>query len=142
MSPTRNHLIEQFLESARALGKAMWVGREQCFRQFKLHPAQVRVLYFIKHHQPVTIKQIAEVMKTTPSAATQLTDGIVKAGYIQRQRHASDRRKVSAVLSKKGEEKFAQFRKDHLKRMTELLSPLSDRELTQLITIQKKVTSA
>jgi len=120
----------------------MWVGREQCFRQFKLHPAQVRVLYFVKHHQPVTVKHIAEVMKTSASAATQIVDGIVKAGYVERQSDDQDRRKAHIFLSAKGKAKFAKFRKDHLERMAELLSPLSNRELEQLITIQRKITSS
>ncbi|MBI4426545.1 MAG: MarR family transcriptional regulator [Candidatus Kerfeldbacteria bacterium] len=139
MPPQRHALTEQFLESARALGRAMWAGKERCFREFKLHPAQVRILYFVKHHGPVTVKDMAQVMGTTSSAATQLIDGVVRAGYLERVEDSRDRRKVQIQLSAKGRAKFAKFRKDHLAWVAKLLSPLTDRELEQLIAIQKKV---
>ncbi len=139
MSLLRRALIEQFLEAARALGKTMWAGKEACFREFKLHPAQVRLLYFVKHCGPVTVKDIAKVMGATSSAATQLVENSVKIGYLEREHDAKDRRKVHIRLSDQGHAKFEKFRKDHLAWVRKLLAPLSDRELEQLISIQKKV---
>lgn len=119
----------------------MWAGKEQCFKRFNLHPAQVRVLYFVKHHQSVTVKEIAEIIGASSSAATQLVESVVKAGYLERTPDQHDRRQVHISLSAKGREKFDEFRKDHLARMATLLSPLSDRELTELVSIQRKVAA-
>ncbi len=117
----------------------MWAGKERCFREFHLHPAQVRILYFVKHRGSVTVKDIADVMGATSSAATQLVESMVKVGFLERKHDARDRRKVHVGLSDKGKAKFQKFRKDHLAWVRKLLSPLSDRELEQLIAIQKKV---
>lgn len=139
MHPKRQALIERLLESSRSFGRMMWAGRQGCFKRFNLHPAQVRILYFVQHRGSVTMKEIAESMDATGGAATQLVEGVVRAGLLERSVEREDRRKVHIVLSHKGEKKFAQFRKDHLAWVAKLLSPLSDRELEQLIAVQKKV---
>ena len=139
MANSRQVLIEEFLESARHIGKIMQAGRGRCFTEFNLHPAQIGLLHFVKHRGSTTMKDIAEAMGTTPSAATQLIEGIVKTGYLVRKRDPHDRRIVHLKLSAKGTDKFEKFRKDHFVIMRKLLSPLSDRELATLIAIQKKM---
>ncbi len=139
MHPKRQALIERLLESSRSFGRMMWAGRQGCFKRINLHPAQVRILYFVQHRGSVTMKEIAEAMDATGGAATQLVESVVRAGFLDRSVDRGDRRKVHIVLSPKGEKKFAQFRKDHLAWVARLLSPLTDRELQQLIVTQAKV---
>lgn len=141
MASPRQALIESFIDTTRQFNKAVMAGKELCFRHFNLHPAQARMLTFVMHQQPVSIKQIAAAMGTTSSAATQLVESVVKTGYLRRTRSTADRRTVDVVLSAKGTAKFAHFRKDHVTRMRTVLNVLSDRELTQLIAIQKRIVA-
>ncbi|MFH0829053.1 MAG: MarR family winged helix-turn-helix transcriptional regulator [Candidatus Kerfeldbacteria bacterium] len=137
----RRSLIEGFIESTKAISNLIMAGKQTCYKHFNLHPAQARVLYYVIHNQPVTVKSIAAAMETTSSAATQIIDSIVRAGYLVRSKDRIDRRKVIVTLSAKGKAKFVRFRNDHLTRITAQLRSVGDRELKQVIALQRKVAS-
>lgn len=139
MASARQALIERFIDTARQFAKTVMAGKELCFKHFNLHPAQARVLTFVMHRQPVSIKDIAAAMGTTSSAATQIVESVVNSGYLRRMRGTHDRRKVEIVLSAKGTAKFTKFRKDHAARTRKVLRVLSNRELAALIAIQEKI---
>ncbi len=140
MTRRRRLLIESLLDTMKDASRAVSAGREQCFKHFKLHPAQVRVLHYVMQNQPVAVKDIAQSMGTTSSASTQVVDAIVDAGYLTRTSDPSDRRRVVVRLSAKGTSKFRSFRADHLRRVTATIAPLSDRDIASLITLLGKVT--
>lgn len=139
MPPHRKQLIEEFMGSVRALGRALWADRADCFKHYKLHPGQVRVLYFVLRQQHVAVKDVAKVLGTSASAATQLVDSLVKAGFLARVSDPSDRRRVVLTLSAKGRAKFEKFRGEHLAMVAKAFTPLTDGELSTLIRIHRKV---
>lgn len=141
MTSHRRSLIESLLETMKDASRAVSAGREQCFKHFKLHSAQVRVLHYIMQNQPVAVKDIAQSMGTTSSASTQMVDAIVRAGYLSRTRDPHDRRRVVVRLSAKGTAKFRSFRADHLRRVTTTVGRLSDREISSLVALLRKVTA-
>jgi DNA-binding MarR family transcriptional regulator len=51
---------------------------------------------------PLTIAQLAAATETTNAAATQLVNGLVRAGYVTRERSANDRRSVVVTLTAAG----------------------------------------
>lgn len=139
MASKRQALLVQFLESSRSLVRMVSAGRERCFKRFKLHPAQVGLLYFVMRRGSVTMREISEAMDATGGAATQMVEGMVKLGYLDRRHDPKDRRVVHVALSRKGITRFERFRRDHLERLTATLAPLSDEELSHLIRLQEKV---
>ena len=51
---------------------------------------------------PLEAGPLAEQLGTSPSAATRLVDGLVKRGWVERARDASDRRRVQVQLTDAG----------------------------------------
>jgi DNA-binding MarR family transcriptional regulator len=51
---------------------------------------------------PLTIAQLAAAAETTNAAATQLVNGLVRAGYVTRERCANDKRSVVVTLTAAG----------------------------------------
>ena len=139
MHRNRTQLIEQFQENIRAIGRKLWHGADQTLMRCKIHPSQARLLYLMHKQGKTTIKELATILGTTPSAATQLVEGLVEASLVTRKADRKDRRVTWLDLSAKGKKTFTTFHRVHLRRLTELLQPLSDTELATLTTIQKKL---
>ena len=139
MLNTRSQLIEQFQENIRAIGRKLWHGADQTLQKCTLHPSQARLLYLMHKKGKTTIKELAAVLHTTPSAATQMVEGLVEARFVMRTADTKDRRVTWLALSAHGKKGFTRFHQAHLRRLTELLRPLSTADLAQLTSIQKKL---
>jgi DNA-binding MarR family transcriptional regulator len=140
MPNTRTQLVEQFQEGIRAISRQLWSGADQCFTRLKLYPGQARVLHLIYHKVRTNVKDLAAALGTTPSAATQLVETLVQSGLVKRKIDNKDRRVVRLEISRKGSATFNAFHREHLRLLTRLLKPLSNQELSQLISIQQKLT--
>jgi DNA-binding MarR family transcriptional regulator len=54
-------------------------------------------LEFLLNNGPVTPGQLAEHLKVTTAASTQIVDRLERAGHVARERRANDRRKICVV---------------------------------------------
>jgi DNA-binding MarR family transcriptional regulator len=61
-----------------------------------------RAMRALADQGPLTIAQLAAATETTNAAATQLVNGLVRAGYVTRERSANDRRSVVVALTAAG----------------------------------------
>jgi DNA-binding MarR family transcriptional regulator len=61
-----------------------------------------RAMRALADQGPLTIAQLAAATETTNAAATQLVNGLVRAGYVTRERSANDRRSVVVTLTAAG----------------------------------------
>ena len=58
-----------------------------------------RAMRALADQGPLTITQLAAATETTSAAATQLVSGLVRAGYVTRERPANDKRSVLVALT-------------------------------------------
>ena len=61
-----------------------------------------RAMRALADQGPLTIAQLAAATETTNAAATQLVNGLVRAGYVTRERSANDKRSVVVALTAAG----------------------------------------
>jgi MarR family transcriptional regulator, organic hydroperoxide resistance regulator len=61
-----------------------------------------RAMRALADQGPLTIAQLAAAAETTNAAATQLVNGLVRAGYVTRERSANDKRSVVVTLTAAG----------------------------------------
>jgi len=141
MNINRKHKIEALLEAMRPIKRHMEFTSS---RTDKAHvtPAQWGVLIFVKDKGECSIKDIANELKITSSATTQLVNGLVASGYLCRQPSDVDRRAVSLSLSKEIKAQMGTLREAALQKMFHLCDVLSDRELEQLIVLHQKIAGA
>lgn len=140
----RKELLMDVIEDLSLMRRKMMQSREHCpvgHKSLSQHPthAQMGILFMLEHKGMLSLKDIASHMQTTSSAATQLTNGLVEAGYIARKEDGEDRRKTSLSLTAEGKKKIGEMKKAHIEHFTKILSPLTDDELKQWQTIQHKI---
>lgn len=81
-----HHLAEQYTPGAQGLSKR-----------------ETEALLFIGAHVPCVMKEIAEALHLTSSAATATVDKLIGKGLVSRFRSEADRRFVSVELTRKGQ---------------------------------------
>jgi|SRR3989338_295293 len=138
---TRTQLIEEILHSFHAIRNITKTKSLHLGDQSHITHSQWFVLKMIEHFNKRSIKDIAEAMEMSSSAATQLVDPLVQGGYVIRQEDPEDRRLVQLELSPKGKKHIAATKNKRINEMAEIFDALSDSELKEYLHLQKKLLS-
>jgi len=93
---------------------------------------QIQTLMFIKHEQPVRMRQLADELHISPGSATLLADRLVESGWLIRTQVGNDRRIICLELSAEAGKKFAAMRARRLKQAGLMLDKLGAKELKEL----------
>jgi DNA-binding MarR family transcriptional regulator len=135
----REDLLTKLAEDVALLRRRMWTCTPANPPPGVPTKAQAGLLFLIAHEDAPTTKALAERIGTTPSAVTQLIDGLIKERLVIRTEDETDRRKVRLSLSDEGKRRLKEMKKIHLEAITKLSSSLSETELDQLHTLLKKM---
>jgi len=135
----RKEKIQNLFEGLMALKKVIGTRRERFLKQTDLSSQQMHILYMLAHEDRLTVKDVAAMMGITSSAATQIIEGLVKSGYVERIRDNEDRRVVHLQFSAQGKTNFENFKKAHMERIGLAFEVLTDQELELLINIPTKI---
>lgn len=136
---SKKTIVNEILECFLAIKRKMSTEEHQSFHKKYLSPAQVQLLYLIRHHDGIGIKEIAEFLGVSSSAATQMVDNLVKENYIIREVSGEDRRALKLRVSDDCREKIARIRRHGAERMINVFDGLTDEELGQLRNICQKI---
>lgn len=101
--------------------------------------SQWGALMSIERSGESTVRDVAKTLGVTSSAATQLVDGLVQSGYVQRQASPKDRRTVILTLTKKTKVQVDNMKKERLRKFLKFFEVLDDREFNQYIALNKKI---
>ncbi|MDP2671627.1 MAG: MarR family transcriptional regulator [bacterium] len=138
---TRDQLIEEILHSLHAIRNHIKAKAVHLGHQNHITHSQWFILKTIEHYKSVSIKDIAETLGMSSSAATQLVDGLVQAGFVIRQENPNDRRLVRLELSPKGKRHIAATKENRITEMAQVFDALNDKELAGYLKLQKKILS-
>ncbi len=138
---TRNQLIEEILHSFHAIRNITKAKAASLGHQNHITHSQWFVLTMIEHFKKRSIKDIAEAMDMSSSAATQLVDPLVQADLVTRQEDPEDRRLVQLEISPKGNKHIAATKEGRINEMAEMFDALTDKELEEFVRLHKKVLS-
>lgn len=100
---------------------------------------QFGVLEALHHLGPLNQKALGEKLLKSGGNITLVIDNLEKSGWVERQQDPSDRRSMLIHLTEEGEEFISSYFPEHLERIKEEFTLLSDDELEQLSTICKKL---
>ncbi|MEO5927058.1 MAG: MarR family winged helix-turn-helix transcriptional regulator [Patescibacteria group bacterium] len=101
--------------------------------------AQFGILSFLDSAEPHTLKELSHGLRITPSAATQLIEGLVRDKKIRRIPDGHDRRKIRLSLTDTGRSTLHRAKKHQVSRLTTVFSPLTLEELKQYHTLLQKL---
>ncbi len=139
--PDRTRQIERLLETfgaiKRKLASEHSAVNDKAF--CNITHSQWGVLRMLMQKSPVTVKDIAAQLSITSSAATQLVDGLVENGHVRRVANPKDRRSLHIEFSPVSKKRMQTMRAAHLKRLSQMFSALSDKQLEQYLALNEKV---
>jgi DNA-binding MarR family transcriptional regulator len=136
---TRAQLIEQLLHSFHAIRNITKTKSHHLSHYSDITHSQWFVLTMIDHFKIRSIKDIAEAMEMSSSAATQLVDPLVQNGCVTRQEDPEDRRLVQLELSLKGKDHIAATKHNRINEMADIFDALTDKELEEFVRLFNKI---
>jgi DNA-binding MarR family transcriptional regulator len=86
-----------------------------------------------------TPSQLAQHARIGKAAMTQMLDGLAEAGWIDRDIHPDDRRKLSVRLTPASKQRLERFLPGHFERIGRLTSALSAADLDSLNALMDKL---
>lgn len=131
--------VQKLMESILNIQRVFSSVKHNFLEKNGVSRSQMIILYFLDAHTKVSMKEIAIYLNTTNGAATQLVDGLVKYGYLERVSEPEDRRVVKLQFTGAGYKKFLQFREQHLEFVKSVFSELTEKEMDTLIKLQEKI---
>jgi DNA-binding MarR family transcriptional regulator len=132
----RKEQIGELLANLNALRRMVMRHRASYLKQRNLTHSQMWVLHVVQAHDGIKVKEIADLLGITGSAATQLADALVKKGYLSRERSPEDRRALKVRLSEQGKKQVCVPQTEHLGKLFDVLD---DGELLQYCELSKKI---
>jgi len=140
MSKKRKQLIEEISADFHAIENKMH-GLMMRGHKGGITHSQRFALFLISENKDASVKEIANRLCTTSSAATQLVSELAKQGFVLRKTNPRDRRELDLAISKRGRKQILEIKKGHRQMMSLLFSALSGKELEQFMKLNKKILS-
>lgn len=101
--------------------------------------SQYVLVKLLAEKAPITVSEVAQHLGMTAAGATGLIDRLEKAGMVDRERDAEDRRVVRVTLNAEGRRQLAEARRLRRQVLADFFAPLSPDELAELIRLYEKV---
>lgn len=137
----RKKITEEILQDFQSLKRKMVKDGQFSFPKFHITPAQWHVLFIVRNHDGINLKEIASILDISSSATTQLIDSLVESGFVIRENDTVDRRSLKIKLSKKHEKLVKEMKQKGMERISVLFSALDDEEISTFYKLFKKMMS-
>ncbi|MBD8498024.1 MarR family winged helix-turn-helix transcriptional regulator [Paenibacillus arenosi] len=107
--------------------------------EHELSVKQALILEVLYKQKQVTVREIAEQMKVSSSAVSQIISKLDKAEYVKREINPNNRREILVSLGEKGENYFAQMQQVEQDIIERYYTKLTMEEVMQLKHITLKL---
>ena len=137
---SRREQIEAISSNFSVIKRAFASSHRFTGLRFGITMTQASVLLALLHEGRKTMGQMTETLGVSKGATTQLLDGLIELGCIERTIDDDDRRVVYVDLSGKGKSYLEAVRRESSKRLETLFGELSDIEIQQMGGIINKLS--
>jgi DNA-binding MarR family transcriptional regulator len=135
----RKEQIAGLVENFRALSKAMGKFGPSFLNELNITYTQMLILGLVKENEGISLKNLAGMMGTTSSAATQQVDSLVRRGYLLRHESDTDRRLVMVRLTGEMDKQVEAMKTKFLEQLSPLFDRLTNEELAQYSALTAKI---
>jgi DNA-binding MarR family transcriptional regulator len=136
----RKQQIEQLMERLHSLKRRMTPDSQGAGEDCLAH-SQWLVLHLVSRQEGIGIKELAAQLGISSSAATQIVDGLVGKGFLNRQPSLEDRRALHLSLPEESRRRVESAKEHRLERIGAIFGILDDPEFQTLVTLLDKVIS-
>jgi len=137
----RKENIEKIMENMHTIRHRIACRSFKSSAHMPATQSQWRVLGIVMKKGEASVKEIAETLGITSSAATQLIDGLVNKKFITRQYNSKDRRVQILRLSPSHKARMKKMKEFMAKEFTEMFEALTDEELQTYAELNHKISS-
>ncbi len=127
----RNLFVQLFKKMVKRSGKAAGV---------RFSPSQMRALAAFHEDREYRMGELSKIAQVTMPFMTEMVDGLVKEGILERVRDAEDRRVVKVKLSGQGRNIHKQFVKTRAQEMESIFAKLDNKDQTELLKSLQKMS--
>ncbi|WP_159439884.1 MarR family winged helix-turn-helix transcriptional regulator [Bacillus sinesaloumensis] len=107
--------------------------------QYDITTKQSIVLHHVYQAGTITVNELAQLMKISASATSQLLNKLESEQYIKREINPNNRREILISLGSKGKEMYKESEKIDQVIMEKYYSKLTEEEMIQFQTIVRKL---
>ncbi|MGV3465557.1 MAG: MarR family winged helix-turn-helix transcriptional regulator [Heyndrickxia sp.] len=139
MNRFNNDILESFSEVNKAIYKLEKLEADK----HGITVVQLKTIYHISRNPNIGLSELAEKLRLTNSTVSGVVDRLVQHNFVERVVPPSDRRAISLLLSKKGEELLETIFASENTTMTRLngLLEIPEEEIQQLFRLHQLVLS-
>lgn len=135
----RQKHIEAIFHNFHVIKRAFSHSSQFSHQRFGVTLTQASVMMLLMHDGRKTMGEIAEALGVSKGAATQLLDGLIEKGFVERNQDGEDKRIFYVSVSRRGRMHFRRIRDRGGKRITELFDLMNDDELEQIEAITARL---
>lgn len=108
LTPATTPTADDILRAIRRIVQGITIHSKQLYRQTGLTVPQLLCLRAIAQagDGEITAAQVSRAIGIGPATVTGILDRLERSGLVRRERRSRDRRKISLVLTSKGEERL------------------------------------
>jgi DNA-binding MarR family transcriptional regulator len=125
-------LIAEIIQLQRQVNRALRQGESDAWMELSLTIAQLKSLFFISNEGGTNFTKLAQALRVTPSNVTGIVDRLVGQGLVSRRENPENRRMLVLQSTERGEALLASLRERKVEQLSELLSSLSEEQLSTL----------
>ena len=137
----RKKIVEEITEALYSIRRKIASEMHHVSDEMQITHPQWIVLHHVKKSGMINIKDLANLLEITSSAATQIVDGLVKKEFLLRKRNKEDRRILNIELSDKAINKFNSIKSASFNTLSALFDVLDDEELQKYCDLNNKIAS-
>ena len=131
--------ISDFINTTEEIRKLM--EKQSCINYGeKIVPRlQFFALKFISQNQGITVGELADVLMMSSGSIAQLIERLTSKGWVRKKVDEKDKRIFHISLTKMGEKEIFKMEKIFQKKMTAMLSLISEEDSKQMLETLKKL---
>lgn len=129
-----DHLLELIFDAGKRTKEYLRASEEMT-----LSLGQLQTLRHIAEHKQCTMKEVAQYLCIAPPSATALIESLVTKKYLTRKPDTKDRRTVHIQITASGKKEMKRTASIMEKKMKEVLSVLTQKEINDFIGILEKL---
>jgi DNA-binding MarR family transcriptional regulator len=129
----KSQLVQEIVELEQQVGRVIGQHAHSIWIDSGLTLTQLKSLFLISNKGSTNFRKLAKALGVTPSNVTGIVDRLVEQGLVSRTQNPEDRREMTLQATDKGKVLVSNIKETGIKRMTQILSLLSLRELSALV---------